>query len=82
MDHHGPKAVVRIRGREAVFRLAAVLVDLDCTDTDRWTGRLALPFLRIELGIDEDDAIADDLPVSAHLVLPCSNTSQFRVRGW
>ena len=67
----------RIRCRETVLGHAALLIDLDGADTNRWAGRLALAFLRVELAVDEDDAIADDLPaVVAHFSLPFSSTSQ------
>ena len=65
-----PRRPRRIRCREAVLGLAAVLVDLDRADADGRAGRLALSLLRVELAVDEDDAIADDLPIVAHLSLP------------
>ena len=71
-----PRRLCRIRRREAVFRHAAVLVDLDRADTDRRAGWLALSLLRIEFAVDEDDTIADDLAIVAHFSLPLSSTSQ------
>ena len=59
-----------------MFRLAAVLVDLDRADTNRRAGRLALSLLRIEFAVDEDDTVADDLAIVAHLSLPLSSESQ------
>ena len=59
-----------------MLRHAAMLVDLDRADTDRRAGWLALSLLRIELAVDEDDAIADDLAIVAHFSLPFSSKSQ------
>ena len=50
--------------------LAAVLIDLDCADADGRAGTLAPALPCVELAINEDDAIADDLSIVAHLSLP------------
>ena len=69
--------------RQAVLSLAAMLVDLDCADTDGRAGRLALPFLRIEFAVDEDDAIADDLPARRSFVAAVlQHVPEFRDRGY
>ena len=71
-----PRRLRRVRCREAVLRHAAMLIDLGRTDTNRGAGRLALTFLRIELAIDEDNAITDNLPAGAHFSDPFFSASQ------
>ena len=71
-----PGRSCRVRCREAVFHLAAVLIDLDCADANRRPWGFALPHLRVEFGINEYDARTRDRPELAHLSLPFSRMSQ------
>jgi hypothetical protein len=54
----------------------ATLVDLDCAKADRRARAFTLTLLRVELGVDNDNALADDLSIAAHFVLPSLRTVQ------
>lgn len=59
-----------------MFRLAAVLIDLDCADANGRAGRFAPALLRVELAVYKYNARANDFPIDAHLSVPLSNSSQ------
>jgi hypothetical protein len=78
-----PRRLCRIRCGEAVLRLAAVLVDLDCTDTDRRAGAFAPALLCVEFAVNEYDATADDFPSRRSLVASVfQNAPNFVVEGF